>query len=87
MDRDKYESNPEIDAQSLEAHRYVRWLLVELDAQLSFLLGRRPFIPSSHSIPQPSIYAERQEEMDLSEHARFLSLHGRNSRRDILRED
>ncbi|OAL18441.1 hypothetical protein AYO22_10637 [Fonsecaea multimorphosa] len=47
--------------------RYLCWLLVELDVQLSFLLGRCPFIAPFHNIPRPSPTASRQEEQDLQE--------------------
>ncbi|KIW69863.1 hypothetical protein, variant [Phialophora macrospora] len=33
--------------------RHLWWLIVELDTQLSFLLGRRPSIDPSHRVPMP----------------------------------
>ncbi|OAP64096.1 hypothetical protein AYL99_00068 [Fonsecaea erecta] len=47
--------------------RHLCWLLVELDVQISFLLGRCPFIAPFHGIPKPSPTSPRQEEQDLQQ--------------------
>ncbi len=36
-----------------EPSRQLWWLFIELDVQLSFLLGRQPYIDASHGVPKP----------------------------------
>ncbi|EXJ83439.1 hypothetical protein A1O1_07062 [Capronia coronata CBS 617.96] len=50
-----------------EAGRRIWWLLVDLDAYLSFIVGRRPLISPSHGVPRPNVDWSRQEEKDLLE--------------------
>ncbi|KIW30771.1 uncharacterized protein PV07_02473 [Cladophialophora immunda] len=66
LDIDMSLATPEADKDS-QPGRYLCWLLVDLDVQLSFLLGRCPFIAPFHGIPRPIPTASRQEEQDLQE--------------------
>ncbi|KAJ9605735.1 hypothetical protein H2200_009584 [Cladophialophora chaetospira] len=43
------------DTDDPQACRHLWWLLVELDTQLSFLLGRRPSMDPSHNVPRPDL--------------------------------
>ncbi|KIW88311.1 uncharacterized protein Z519_10878 [Cladophialophora bantiana CBS 173.52] len=53
--------------EDLQPGRYLCWLLVELDVQLSFLLGRRPFIAPFHGVATPFSRTWRQEEEGLQQ--------------------
>ncbi|EXJ87339.1 hypothetical protein A1O3_04298 [Capronia epimyces CBS 606.96] len=56
-----------------EPGRRIWWLLIDLDAQLSFLLGRRPLISSSHGVRRPTVDYSRPEEKDLLQNMLDLS--------------
>ncbi|KAL2432144.1 Amidase 1 [Exophiala dermatitidis] len=59
-------SNTVTDRQTdREAGRRVWWLLIDFDAKLSFILGRRPLISPSHGVPRPTVDCPRKEERDL----------------------
>lgn len=65
MDQDKALKDADPDNQESGYRRHVWWLLIDLDAQLSFLLGRRPFMSPSHRVPRPSTQSLQPEEVDL----------------------
>lgn len=50
---------------SLIVFRRIWWMLVDLDAQLSFLLGRSPSIPQIPQVPQPAVTGVKQSERRL----------------------
>lgn len=52
------------DIEDPQACRHFWWLMVELDTQLSFLLGRCPSIDPSHNIPKPKLPEDPSEEND-----------------------
>ncbi len=49
------------DKHDPEPSRQLWWLLVQLDTQLSFLLGRRPSIDPSENVPKPALQGPPRE--------------------------
>ncbi|KIX06626.1 uncharacterized protein Z518_04602 [Rhinocladiella mackenziei CBS 650.93] len=65
LDRDESIENSAPNKDNTESRRRIWWLLVNLDAQLSFLLGRQPLISPTQIVPKPAVDISRREVKDL----------------------
>ncbi|KIX08055.1 uncharacterized protein Z518_02710 [Rhinocladiella mackenziei CBS 650.93] len=65
LDRDKGLRDSAADGDDTEPRRRIWWLLMDLDAQLSFLLGRQPLISPASTVPKPAVDASRREVKEL----------------------
>jgi len=67
VDQEPPLGDPHLEEKGLEHCRCIWWMLLDLDARLSFVFGRRPLMSSAQKVPRPSFKDLNPEEREVRE--------------------